>query len=457
MSPPPPPLQLLLASASVWLCAGGPGLAAALPALVPCQAGGRAGRWGLCTSSAGGTLAPDAKPVTLRGSNYIRLGGDLTSGCVGYHTTFDEGVYNRTRYLDAFQTMHGQGFNIMRVFLDERPGCGIGGDVSSTEPLDAEWLNRLAQFVSDAEDHGMYTLVTMVYPVNNAYFRNVTSQVPLPPEWENVGGWNAPFLTERGHTAYATYGKELGKGLQARLAPAKQRAILISLQNEFFLQGDIFPFSSHNTTVTMADGIAYNMAEPAQRQQAADASTNLWARLTRKAIREHLPESMVTVGVFTFDAVGKDGPNGLLLEGCDPAVPPSDPEKHVDCRFPARPLKLAGAGLDFLDVHIYQADGTAPALAVNLKTVEWDQIPKATPIVMGEFGCNANWYPNASLCSPHVRRLQVSSCAAGFSSWLFWTYDSNDVQPDWYGMVDDGNAIGSVLAPTSNPDPCKEA
>eukprot|EP01043_Picozoa_sp_COSAG02_P093263 COSAG02_NODE_29798_length_562_cov_4.339093_1_plen_44_part_10 len=44
MSPPPPPLQLLLASASVWLCAGmGPGLAAALPALVPCQAGGRAG------------------------------------------------------------------------------------------------------------------------------------------------------------------------------------------------------------------------------------------------------------------------------------------------------------------------------------------------------------------------------------------------------------------------------
>ena len=49
-----------------------------------------------------------------------------------------------------------------------------------------------------------------------------------------------------------------------------------------------------------------------------------------------------------------------------------------------------------------------PALAQNLVTEEWDDIRKQTPIVMGEFGCNANWYPNASMCSPHVRQLQVT-------------------------------------------------
>ena len=49
-----------------------------------------------------------------------------------------------------------------------------------------------------------------------------------------------------------------------------------------------------------------------------------------------------------------------------------------------------------------------PALAQNLVTEEWDGIRKQTPIVMGEFGCNANWYPNASMCSPHVRQLQVT-------------------------------------------------
>ena len=190
-------LPLLLAAG---ICRLGPALA--LPALVPCEAAARAGRWGLCTSGGAGGAAPT--PLSLRGSNYIRLGGNLSSGCEGYHSTFDAGVYNRTRYLAAFKTMQKQGFNIMRAFLDERPGCGIGGDVSSTEPLDPAWLDRLAQFVSDAESHGMYTLITMVYPVNNAYFHNVTSRVPLPPEWEGQGGWNVPFLTERGHTAYAT-------------------------------------------------------------------------------------------------------------------------------------------------------------------------------------------------------------------------------------------------------------
>ena len=49
-----------------------------------------------------------------------------------------------------------------------------------------------------------------------------------------------------------------------------------------------------------------------------------------------------------------------------------------------------------------------PALAQNLVTEEWNDIRKQTPIVMGEFGCNANWYPNASMCSPHVRQLQVT-------------------------------------------------
>jgi len=368
----PPLLLPRLLLAGVWhMCLCGSRPALALPALVPCEAAARAGRWGLCSAAHTDGTAAASEPVVLRGSNYIRLGGNLTSGCVGYHSTFDEGEYNRTRFLDAFRTMQAQQFNIMRVFIDARPGCGIGGDASSTEPLDARWLDRLAQFITDAEGHGMYTLVTLNRPVNNAYFQKLAEKVPLPPEWEKAGGWNVPFMTKRGHAAFATYGSVLAAGLRARLAPAAQRAVLVSLENEFFLQGNLFPFSSHNTTITMADGKRYNMAEPAQRQEAADISTNLWAQRTREAIRQHLPASLVTVGVFTFNAVHKHGPNGLIHDGCDPAIPPADPEKHVDCRFPARPLKLAGAGLDFLDVHIYQANGTAAALALNLATEEW--------------------------------------------------------------------------------------
>ena len=100
------------------------------------------------------------------------------------------------------------------------------------------------------------------------------------------------------------------------------------------------------------------MALSKDRQQAADANTNLWASTVGSAIRAHLPASLVTVGVFTYNAVQKAGPNGLLLDGCDPSKPP-DPEKHVDCRFPARPFWLARSGLDFLDVcTAHEADGS---------------------------------------------------------------------------------------------------
>jgi hypothetical protein len=220
----PPLLLPRLLLAGVWhMCLCGSRPALALPALVPCEAAARAGRWGLCSAAHTDGTAAASEPVVLRGSNYIRLGGNLTSGCVGYHSTFDEGEYNRTRFLDAFRTMQAQQFNIMRVFIDARPGCGIGGDASSTEPLDARWLDRLAQFITDAEGHGMYTLVTLNRPVNNAYFQKLAEKVPLPPEWEKAGGWNVPFMTKRGHAAFATYGSVLAAGLRARLAPAAQR------------------------------------------------------------------------------------------------------------------------------------------------------------------------------------------------------------------------------------------
>ena len=418
----------------------------ALPALIPCASAsnGKSDRWGIC----GG----DAKsPISLRGSNYIRLGGSNVPSCTGlYHTTFDTGVYNRTRYIFAFEAMQRQGYNVARVFLDERVGCGIGGAANAAEPLDPTWLDRLAQFVSDAEAHGLYTLVTMVYTPSNAYFNNVTKRIPQDAAWD-TGGWNTNFLTARGHKGYETYGSLLAEGLKTRLSIDAQHAVIISLQNEFFLRGDLFPFTHNATVDSFANGVAYDMRSPEDRQEAADANTNAWASKLSKAIRSYLPSTLVTVGVFTYAAVQKHGPNGLIAVGCGPST--RNLKSHIDCRFPARPYKLSQSGIDFLDVHIYEADGSPQALAANLKTEEWHKIPKSKPIIMGEFGCNSKWYPNATVCSPHVRQLQISSCAAGFTSWLFWTYDSNNVQRDWYDMIGDDGAINFVLSPTNNPHP----
>ena len=106
-------------------------------------------------------------------------------------------------------------------------------------------------------------------------------------------------------------------------------------------------------------------------------------------------------------------------------------------------------------MHIYQADGSPAALAANLATEEWAGVANATPVLMGEFGCNAEWGLNATTCAPRMRALQRASCAEGFSGWLFWTYDT-DEQPDphWFTLRDEGGAIDAVLEPRGNPEPC---
>lgn len=152
-----------------------------LPALVPGASCGKGGRWGLCAYDAGvGTL----RPAVLRGSNYIRLHSDNH-----YHSTFDADTYNRTRYNLAMKAMRKDGYNINRVFLDETPGRGIGGGTNNTAPLDGAWLDRLAEFISDAESYRIYTIVTMVYIPTNSYFLNFSeSTTPSPsPAWNNSG------------------------------------------------------------------------------------------------------------------------------------------------------------------------------------------------------------------------------------------------------------------------------
>ena len=107
-------------------------------------------------------------------------------------------------------------------------------------------------------------------------------------------------------------------------------------------------------------------------------------------------------------------------------------------------------------MHIYQPDGSAAALAANLQTEEWAEVSNATPVLMGEFGCNEKWGLTAATCAPRMRQLQLSSCAQGFVGWLFWTYDcAEQAAPHWFTLREDGGAIDHALAPAANPDPCK--
>ena len=408
-----------------------------LPPLAPCNNSharygthGQHARYGMCDG--------DNKTVTLRGANYIRLGG-----VPPYHSTFSAADYDRSRFLSSMSQLNADGYNVVRVFVDHRPTWGIAGAPGSQAPLDESYVGRLAQFVADAERSGLYTIITLENLPANVYFANLTRG--LPP------GRNAQFLTQAGASAWIAYCEALAKALGTTLEPRAVDAVLVSLSNEFFLLGDAWPFDATSGSAATAAG-TFDMGVAADRQQAADANTGAWADGCRSALRAHLASTLVTVGVFTFAAVHKAGPDGLR---------PADCEQADDCRFPARPYWLSRSTLDFLDVHIYQADGDEATLGANLETEEWDEVNPSKPVLMGEFGClggvaGGGWYADAAACAPHVAELQRTSCAFGFVGWLFWTYDTDDVdeQPEWFSMVDEEGAIGAALAPKARPDPC---
>lgn len=410
------------------------GTALSMLPLLPCDEAGRAGRAGLC---AGG------EPIALRGANYIRL-----DPIDRYHNTFSPSGYNRTRNDGALAHLKARGFNVARVFVDGRSELGIAGKASSTNPVDANYIEHLREFVSDAAAHNIYTMITLERLPENEYFASILRQAPT----DDFGPENIDFMSTAGVAAWHAYAAAVSAGLRERLPQPLHSSIIFSLQNEFSLLGDERPFNSTIGLVHTAAG-AFDMGSATSRQQAADANLLAWAEASCASLRTWLPHALVTVGMFTFAAVNKTGPNGLNLTAC---------ANGGDCRFPARPALLSKSSLDFLDVHIYQPSGTADALAANLRTEEWDDVHKDMPIMMGEFGCFRNsstgggWYPSAAACAPHVQELQITSCKFGFTGWLFWTFDTDDEleQPSWFSMVDDDGAIEAVLAPRIHRDPC---
>lgn len=208
---------------------------------------------------------------------------------------------------------------------------------------------------------------------------------------------------------------------------------------------DVLPYSLHSGNITTADGNVYDMSSPASRQQSADANSVLWANSVAAAVRGSAPAAQVTVGLFTFAAVGKSGPNGMMPEGSDP-------------RVPLRPFSLSTySSLHFLDVHVYPL-GAGFSLAADLQSSEWPLVDfTRMPVLMGEFGTFKKFYSTLPLATAVALDTQIASCQFNFSvGWLFWTWDSDSTleQPELWSMMDGNGSIAQALSPAYRPNPC---
>ena len=346
-----------------------------------------------------------------RGTNLIRLAG-------GSHATLDPARYDPDRLEDALAEMAGRGYNVVRVFLNSRPG-GMPGD--NAAGLSDAYLDNVVDLLRRARAHGVFVLLTLDWLPENAAW--AFDGAPL------IDNVNAMYLAPEGVTANERFFAELARALVRRQAPL-DALLAYELRNELYFTDAYPPFSLTEGLVTTANGRSYDLASDEDRRSLLEENLVAWVDRMRSAILAVDPTALVTIGFFQ-----PQGPN---------------PSRQGDDRLIETRDVIRASTVDFVDLHGY------PGGELNLaQLVENYDLPTLTakPILLGEFGAEHGPYPTVDDAVRALVEWQVESCVYGFDGWLSWTWDSAE-QPEFWNAMDAGASIADALSPGVRPDPC---
>lgn len=392
------------------------------------------------------------KVFTPRGTDYVRL-AKAADGST-YHSTFEPGQYSSAYTQAILSNMKtSSGYNTVRVFIDPgeftNPSHGISTSVSSTTPINAAYIANAADFIRRAAADGIYTIPVLSDIPANTYYYN-TAGTPGP----RIQGNNVLYLDPRYVAAKEEYMRQFVSALGGLLGAkaADSDVLAYESDNEVFFDASKAPFSTMSGTLTSLDGLTYNMAVPADRQQAADANLVAYSRDMKNALVRADPSALLMMGFFTNKAVGKAGFNGITTH-CS-----TDCKPGVDYRVPGRAAQVSIFGAaDIIDIHVYP-NSSSYSLTADLNSIEYSRFAK--PYIIGEFGAIKSVYANNITTAAYaMKSLQVASCQLGAKGWLFWTWDTDTTtslasQGLFYSLSDDRGAINGQLAPVARPNPC---
>ncbi len=354
-----------------------------------------------------------------RGSNYIRL-GRTASPCVEagtmYHSTFNVGVYDAARTERALAAMQQDGYNTVRVFLNQL--C----IVRSNGSLSTEYIENVADFLRRAKAHGLAVIVAYDDPPVPGYRETFRHDPQI--DWSNRS-----FLTLRGVEVEGRFWSDFIRSLADLQAPL-DAILAYSLRNEMSYFDNVPPLSLKAGTVATGNGKSYDMAKAEDKQQMMDDNLVFWIDRARAQILEVDPTALVTVGFFV------------------PQAP--HPVRVGDPRVTRPYAAMTRSSADFIDLHPYP--GQELTLAQYVDNFEMKGLTRK-PILMGEFGIGKNAYATAAGAGQVLQDWQIESCQYGFDGWLLWTFDTTEDPAFWTGMDQDGT-IDRWLAPTNRPDPC---
>ncbi len=349
------------------------------------------------------------RPVALRGFNYIRL----------YHShgTFDPAHYDGAAASGVFRRLHGDGFNVVRVFInthEEVPGAVAQKGQAGLAPA---YLRNVADFLLRARREHVAVILSMEqFPRVSPY---VELLAPLPGE---IHGLNAAYLVPAYLSAKEAFLGAFIAGLK-QVDPRCLEAVCA-----YDLSNELCYFGAPPFTLTAPNGRTYRL--PEQRQELADEAAIFYINRMSAAIRAAQPGALVCAGVFTYRAVGKTGPGDFRLDTAD-----------WKNRYPFRPLAILRSQADFLDLHFYPAN--AAEFERDLQSIEFPAVQRAAgacgkPVMACEFGAFKQSFPTAAGAAQWMVELGGRLAALG-GGWLYWTLDTHEQSKElWHACEADG-------------------
>jgi len=357
-----------------------------------------------------------------RGNNYIRLAyqHDPAGGDYVYHSTFNVGLYDRTLANNALAEMHQNGYNVVRVFINEL----VVGKLNGLTGLSIEYLRNVVDFLRLAKANGIHVILTFPFlPRTGNYY-----DAPYAPNIESVNN----FYLNGGYVlAKRRYLKDFIRGLKALRAPLKA-VFSYNIENEAFYLEDQRPISLSSGMVRTSNGKTYDMSSPGQKQQMMDENLVYWINKVRSGIRQVDSTALVSVGFFS----------PMAVQGAeDPRV--------IRTHWAIADSAIGGSRADYVDLHFY------PGLRDRYQEMDSFEIAGShKPLVLGEYGAFKFLYADTASAADALRDCQVWTCNEyKFTGWLAWTWDTTE-QPELYTVLDDGGVINGVLAPVTRPNPC---
>ncbi|MFP4172113.1 MAG: cellulase family glycosylhydrolase [Candidatus Hydrogenedentota bacterium] len=351
----------------------------------------------------------------------------------GWHATFNVGEYEPQEMEDVLSAIADTGANAIRVWAwgENVEGEGVTGS-SESQGLNGEYMENFVDFLQRCTRHGLYVLPILDERPANAYYDAVEEMHNHTAPTQPITGHNRLYLSSGPIAAKAALARDFVRYVKESDPGLLHTILGWQLANESNVHAELEPFDRSEGHVTTANGETYGMSDKDSRQACWDDGVVHWANELTRAIRQADPNALVTTGMWTADAHGREPDNGLL-----------DPEP--DSRIPPRPSVLASGEchLDFLDIHVYPWDDSP---VVRPEAHEWDALRDAgIPVIVGEYGVFRR--TDLSEAAQWILTLREQAYDMGYQGSLFWTWDLD--QEHVYNAQD--GDLAEITAPANSP------